>query len=259
MSRSALPVPMRSAIPCECRRRDAAEPDPPGPPAVIHGGSAAELSSISTRKKSDSSPNPKIYFSSRNDMRSRGEGDFSHTGDGAEDGGVSTARRSGTGGVRRCRGRVTEVALLTSGPLSLLSCVCVGKEGKMRGEKETRQSGGELRVFPVSSAAKWLGAQDKRRRAASDREAVVKGGYREKQAFDLEAEHDRLKATLGDVERYCQASEQAAERARGEVEDLKSTRRRLDDKLLKLTWDVEALPAELESAGAKAIVDYNMS
>ncbi|RZS06071.1 hypothetical protein BHM03_00036668 [Ensete ventricosum] len=178
MSRSALPVPMRSAIPCECRRRAAAEPDPPGPPAVIHGGSAAELSSISTRKKSDSSPNPKIYFSSRNDMRSRGEGDFSHTGDGAEDGGVSTARRSGTGGVRRCRGRVTEVALLTSGPLSLLSCVCVGKEGKMRGEKETRQSGGELRVFPVSSAAKWLGARDKRRRAASDREAVVKGGYR---------------------------------------------------------------------------------
>ncbi|RRT76039.1 hypothetical protein B296_00030627 [Ensete ventricosum] len=93
-------------------------------------------------------------------------------------------------------------------------------------------------------------------------EAVV---VTEKRVIDLEAEVKRLKAeaqclkvALEDTEQCCQTLEQEAERSQGEMEDLRSTRHRLDDEVLKLARDIEALQTELQSVGAKEIVEYKM-
>ncbi|RRT64571.1 hypothetical protein B296_00027873 [Ensete ventricosum] len=69
-----------------------------------------------------------------------------------------------------------------------------------------------------------------------------------KQVIDLEVEVKRLRAEVehmkaapGDTEQRYQALGREAKKSLGEAEDYRSTRRQLDDKVLKLARDIEAL------------------
>ncbi|RRT65418.1 hypothetical protein B296_00019752 [Ensete ventricosum] len=81
----------------------------------------------------------------------------------------------------------------------------------------------------------------------------------ENQVANLEASVDRLKATLRDSEPHCKDLEQAADNTHGELKHLQNTRCHLDDEVLKLAQNVEALRPELQSMGAKVIADYKES
>ncbi|RZS21226.1 hypothetical protein BHM03_00053840, partial [Ensete ventricosum] len=67
----------------------------------------------------------------------------------------------------------------------------------------------------------------------------------EKRATDLEAKVERMKVALGDAEQWCKDLEHAADNTRRELKDIRDNRRNMEDEMLKLTQDVEALRSEL--------------
>ncbi|RWV92741.1 hypothetical protein BHE74_00015639 [Ensete ventricosum] len=75
----------------------------------------------------------------------------------------------------------------------------------------------------------------------------------------LRAEVEHLKAALEDTKQHCQALEREAEKSQGEAKNLRSTRRQLDDEVLKLARDVEALRTEVQLIGAKVFAQYKVS
>ncbi|RZR91406.1 hypothetical protein BHM03_00019517 [Ensete ventricosum] len=74
----------------------------------------------------------------------------------------------------------------------------------------------------------------------------------------LRAEVEHMKAAPGDTEQRYQALGREAKKSRGEAEDYRSTRRQLDDEVLKLARDIEALRTKVQSTGTKVILKYKV-
>ncbi|RWV83849.1 hypothetical protein GW17_00054485 [Ensete ventricosum] len=69
----------------------------------------------------------------------------------------------------------------------------------------------------------------------------------------------RHKAVLEEVEQRCKELERMTDNDCGELKNLREKRHGLEDEVLKLVRDTEALRFELKSIGAKAAVEYKES
>ncbi|RWW44969.1 hypothetical protein BHE74_00049236, partial [Ensete ventricosum] len=67
----------------------------------------------------------------------------------------------------------------------------------------------------------------------------------EKRATDLEAKVERMKVALGDAEQWCKDLEHATDNTRRDLKDIRDNRRNMEDEMLKLTQNAEALRSEL--------------
>ncbi|RRT50017.1 hypothetical protein B296_00020070, partial [Ensete ventricosum] len=75
----------------------------------------------------------------------------------------------------------------------------------------------------------------------------------EKQATNLQAEVNQLKAELGEVEQRHQELQKDSDDDRHKLKKLHDRMCIMEDDLLKLSWDIKALCAELQSAPTKPI------